>query len=193
MNSKFKSRNFCILLYPLEDISHFQALEYIKLNFDFAFIEHNEDFDKNGEIKKSHTHVVLQFSNAKWNTALAEEIGISLNYIERCRSLENALDYLIHFNDDTKHQYSIDLVQGSLKSKLLKYIKNCGKDENEKILELLDYILDTKTLISFSSLSRYVCSLGYWDIFRRSSYILIKIVDEHNFKVLERSKIKQKE
>ena len=103
MNTKYKSRNFCILLYPLEDKTHYCALEYIKLNFEYAFIEHNEDYDKNGEIKKSHTHVVLQFSNQKWNTALADEIGISLNYIERCRSLENALDYLIHFNDRKKY------------------------------------------------------------------------------------------
>ncbi len=68
---KYKSRKHCMLLYPLEDATHKKALDYIKLNYDYALIVHNQDLNDNGEIKKAHTHVVLSFPNAKWNTAIA--------------------------------------------------------------------------------------------------------------------------
>ena len=63
---KFRSRKFCLLLYPNEDKTHKKALEYIKLNYDYALIVHDKDTNENNEIKKAHTHVVVSFSNAKW-------------------------------------------------------------------------------------------------------------------------------
>ena len=137
---KYRSRKHCLLLYPLEDESHKNAIDYIKNNYDYALIVHDKDYyTETGEIKKSHTHIVLSFNNAKWNTAISEELGITSNYIQQCRNYENALDYLIHFNDDSKYQYSIDEVKGNLKNKLNKIINTDNKDENEKTIELIKY------------------------------------------------------
>lgn len=177
---KYKSRKFCFLLYPLEDEIHKKALEYIKLNYDYALIEHNRDRTEDGEIKKAHTHVVISLSNAKWNTALAKEIDLPENYFQRCKSLDNALEYLIHYNDDTKEQYSIDEVQGSLKKKLKKLVLNDGKDENEKVEELIEFIDNTTIELSDTQFIRYACSLGYYDVIRRSSAWFIRILDRHN-------------
>lgn len=177
---KIRSRKFCMLLYPLEDETHAKALEFIKLNYDYALIEHNKDTNEKGELKKSHTHIVISFSNAKWNTALAEELNIPVNYIEKCRSFDNALEYLIHYNDDTKHQYSIDDVQGNLKSKLQQIMANDGKDENQKALELMRYIENHVGFIDELSFFKYACSIGMYDVARRSSYILLRLIDRHN-------------
>lgn len=177
---KFRSRKFCMLLYPKEDKTHKKALEFIKLNYDYAFIEHNQDKNEEGEIKKSHIHVVISFPNAKWNTAIAEELGITPNYIEKCRDMDKALEYLIHYNDDTKHQYNIEEVQGNLVSKLKKILLNDGKDENQKAYELMDYIENYDGYIDEMKFFKYACEIGMYDVVRRSSYIFIRLIDNHN-------------
>lgn len=159
-----------------------KALEYIKLNYDYASIVHDKDVDfETGEIKKSHTHVVVSFNNAKWNTAFAEEIGIGENYIQSIRSYENCLEYLIHYNDDTKFRYDIEEVQGSLKNKLKKFIINDDKDENEKCIELLKYIDDFNDYLTIRQFAEYCANCGMWDVFRRSASIYLSIINEHNF------------
>jgi len=180
MKEKYRSRRFCILLYPLEDETHKKAYEYIKNNYDYASIVHNRDKNEEGEIKKSHTHIVISFPNAKWNSAVAEELGITPNYIEKCRSLDNALEYLIHFNDDTKEQYDIEEVQGNLKSQLKRIIANDGKDENEKALELTEFINTYPGPLNEFIFIQYVCSVGMWDVFRRASIIYLRLIDKHN-------------
>lgn len=180
--SRFRSRKFCLLLYPKEDASHRDALKYITMNYDYAMIEHNQDKTESGEIKKSHTHVVLFFPNAKWNTAIADELGITSNYIEKCRDMDKALEYLIHFNDDTKHQYNFEEVKGNLKTKLKQVILNDDKDENQKAFELFDYIENFDGYLDEMSFFKYACEIGMYDVARRSSYIMIRLIDKHNFK-----------
>ncbi|MCI8670913.1 MAG: hypothetical protein HFI36_02605 [Bacilli bacterium] len=177
---KFRSRKMCLLLYPLEDESHKKAVDFIKLNYDYALIEHNQDKTEEGELKKSHTHIVVSFSNAKWNTAVAEELGITDNYIEKCRDMEKALEYLIHYNDDTKHQYDIEEVQGNLKSKLKKILLNDGKDENQKAYELFDYIDNYDGYIDEMEFFKYACEIGMYDVARRSAYVILRMIDKHN-------------
>ena len=180
MKEKYRSRKFCVLLYPNEDQTHKKAYDFIKLNYDYASIEHNKDKNEQGEIKKSHTHIVISFPNAKWNTALSEELGITPNYIEKCRSLDNALEYLIHYNDDTKEQYDIEEVQGNLKSQLKKIMSVDGKDENEKALELVDFIRTYPLELDEFTFIQYVCSVGMWDVFRRASFVYLRLIDKHN-------------
>lgn len=183
---KFRSRKLCLLLYPDEDISHKKALEYIKLNYDHAYIVHDKDKDEEGNLKKKHTHVVISLPNAKWNTSLSEEIGVPVNYIERCKSFDNALEYLIHFNDDSKFQYDISEVKGTLTKKLFKIINNYDKDENEKVLELLDFI-ENSSIVDDISFLRYCSSIGYYDVVRRSASWFMRIIDRHNSDIINGS------
>ena len=176
---KYRSRKFCILLY-LDNKEHLESLEYIKNNFDYAYIIHDKDTDKNGELKKEHIHLVLSCVNAKWNTALSDEINLSLNFIQQCRNFEKALEYLIHYADDSKYQYDINEVQGNLKSKLIKQLNNSDKDENDKVKDLINYINNNNKPISVTEFSAYCASQGMWDVFRRASFIFISLINEHN-------------
>ena len=178
----YRSRKHCLLLYP-EDETHMKALSIIKSSFDYACILHDKDCDDNGELKKAHYHVVVSFPTAKWRTALSKDLGITENYIEQCRSMEHALMYLIHYDDDSKYQYSIDEVHGTLTSKLYKILQNDGKDENDKVVELVSYIRSTSGHISVSDFSYWCSSVGKWDVFRRSASIILRIIDEHNNEV----------
>lgn len=176
---KIRNRNFCLMLYPGEDETHRKALEIIRKNYDYACIVHDSDPNENGEIKKEHTHVVLRFKNAIWNTALAKDLEITDNYIEKCRNLDKALMYLIHYNDIDKYQYEFELVEGTLKDKLYRLINNAGSDEDERVQELIEYINDSG-YISVSEFSRYCVKTGKWDIYRRSSSIFLELIREHN-------------
>lgn len=186
--SKYRSRVHMLILYP-DNESHCSAMEKIAQSYDYASILHNKDFyledtDKHvkGEIKKEHWHVVLRFNQAVWSSAVCKDLGIEENYIENVRRFDNAIQYLIHYNDTDKAQYSVDEVKGNLKQRLVESINKNEKNEGEKVCELIEYIKSQKSKISISSFASYCASEGYWAEFRRSATIFIRIIDEHNQK-----------
>lgn len=179
MTKNYRSRSHCLLLYP-EDETHMNALNLIKQYYNYAYILHDKDYTDTGEIKKPHYHIVITFNNAKWNTKVAEELKITDNYIEQCRNLELALEYLIHRNEETKYQYPIDEVKGPLKQKLIKYLNQNDLDENDRVYELYKYISESNKIIYYYEFVEYCVKMGMWDIFRRSSLIFIKLIEEHN-------------
>lgn len=179
---KFRDRTLALLLYP-DDPSHQQAIEKIKQSYDYALILHDKDVDEDGVIKKAHYHVVLRFKNQTWNSAVAKDLGIELNYIQKVRSFDNALQYLIHFNDSDKFQYSIDEVKGNLKSRLKEKINSAEKSEGEKVIDLIDFINSFEKKLTIKEFALYCAENGYWSEFRRSATIFIKIIDEHNAKI----------
>ena len=71
-------------------------------------------------------------------------------------------------------------MQGSLKQKLLNYIKNSGKDESEKVLDLLDYIDSYVGCLDEQDFVRYVATNGMYDIYRRSTVTFIRALQKHN-------------
>lgn len=180
---KYRARLHQLLLYP-EDNSHCQALEKIMKSYDYAMILHDKDYytegDNVGELKKPHWHIILRFKQAVWSSAVCKELGIEQNYIEQVRKFDNALQYLIHYNDSNKAQYNINEVQGTLKPRLVESINKGEKSEGEKVLELIDYIERQESKISIKQFASYCAQNGCWSEFRRSATIFIKIIDEHN-------------
>lgn len=176
---KYRSRVHMLLLYP-DNADHNLALLKIRTSYDYAMILHNRDVTEDGEQKKEHYHVVLRFNQAVWSSALCKDLGIEHNYIENVKRFDNALQYLIHYNDSDKAQYSIDEVSGNLKQKLVESINKLDKSEGEKVIELIEYIENQKEKISIKSFANFCASQGYWSEFRRSATIFIKIIDEHN-------------
>lgn len=186
-DNKFRNRKFCLLLYP-EDETHMKAIEYIKTHYKYALIKHDKDVEDTGEVKKEHFHVVVAFDNAKWNTALAEELQITSNYIQKCANFENALEYLIHYNDQNKHQYSIDEVQGTLKIKLAQFLLKNDTTEDDRVQYMFDYINEMDLPISIRAFSEFCHIMGIWADFRRNANIIFKLIDEHNARVQKNSK-----
>lgn len=191
-DNNFKASKFRLMLYP-EDLTHCKALEYIEKHYDCCYILHDKDIitqtdiDKHpdkgfilGELKKPHWHIVLRVSGSRWVSALASEFGITCNYFMKCDSYEKALQYLTHYNNEDKYQYSIDEVKGSLKPRLIKVIENDGKTEDERILDLILYIDGYNGYLSVTNFAYYCQSQGKWDMFRRSASIFINLIREHN-------------
>lgn len=181
-----------LLLYK-EDPTHQQALEKIQQSYNYAMITHDRDTwtaedeqanpeHKAGTYKKEHIHVVLTFPNARWDTALAKELGIDIRYIEVVRGLDSALQYLIHYNDERKTQYKLEDVSGTLSKRLKEKVNSQEKSEGEKVSELIEYIESCPEEITITDFAKYCAMNGYWAEFRRSGAIFCKIIDEHNRK-----------
>lgn len=178
---KYRSRVHMLLLYPDNEL-HCQAVEKIKQSYDYAMILHNRDVTSEGELKKEHWHIVLRFNQAVWSSAICKDLGIEQNYIENVKRFDNAIQYLIHYNDSDKAQYNVDEVLGNLKQRLVESINKVEKSEGEKVLELIEYIENQDNRISIKQFASYCAANGCWSEFRRSATIFIKIIDEHNQK-----------
>lgn len=176
---KFRDRKFALLLYP-DDSTHMDALEVIKKSYDHAYILHDKDLNEKEEIKKSHYHVIITVgNNQKWNTALAKELEIGENYIEKVRNLDRALEYLIHFNDEDKHEYEVDEVHGNLKTRLIALLGASEKTEGEKVVELIE-VIENAEIVKMSDFAKHCAITGKWDVFRRAGGIFAQIIKEHN-------------
>lgn len=176
---KYRSRVHMLLLYP-DNQSHVDAMEKIKQSYDYAAILHDKDVDEDGVIKKSHWHVVLRFQQACWSSAICKNIGIEHNYIEDVKKFDNAMLYLIHYNDSNKAQYDAKEVFGNLSVKLNEIINKGEKSEGEKVYELIVYIESRTGRITVKEFSKYCALNGYWAEFRRSGAIFCKMIEEHN-------------
>jgi hypothetical protein len=189
---KYRARVHMLLLYP-DNESHVEVLNKIMKSYDYAGITHDrdtwteEDEKKNpehkvGELKKEHIHIVLRTPNATWNTAICKELGLEEKFCEQVKNIDRALQYLLHYNEPDKTQYSLDDVYGGLRTKLAESIQRNEKSEGEKVSELINYIESQKEVITIKNFARYCAENGYWAEFRRSASIFIKIIDEHNGK-----------
>lgn len=172
---KFRSAKMRLLLYP-DDPEHVKALETIKENYEYAYILHEPEEDT----KKPHWHVVLRFKNAQWNTSIAKNLGISLNYIRNCNNLDKALQYLIHYNEPDKKQYDISCVVGSLVDRLKVSLNKKERTEDEEAKILIDYIINQSEIISFTKFAQYCVNNGYWATYRRGQNIFRLLITEHN-------------
>lgn len=181
----FRSRVFCSVLYP-DDESHVKALEKIKEMYDCAYILHDKDVKEDApeDFKKKHWHVVYRIgNNAKWRSAVAKEIGVAENYIEDCKNIDKALQYLVHYNNPEKHAYPVTDVKGNLSQRLIEKINSENKTEGEKVIELIDYIESSDDTISVTTFARYCAEGGKWDVYRRAGSIFTSMLNEHNDKI----------
>ena len=147
-SEKNRSRNFDLLLYD-EDETHKAALEKLATGYKYIAIKHDKDTwsdDDNlpdgvnaGDLKKAHWHVIIKFPQGRWDTAVAKELGITRNYIQKCVSYEGSLLYLVHKGIPDKHQYDPSECIGTLIKDLEKAL-NDDTDLNERVGELLDML-----------------------------------------------------
>lgn len=180
---KYRARHYCSVLYP-DDETHVACMEKLVTDgYRFAAILHDrdvyEDGPHKGEIKKPHWHVVLRFGNAVWNTALAKELGILNNYLQKCGSVDGALLYLVHFGyENTKAQYDVSEVFGPMQSNLITLLTS--EDEGERALSLVDIINNHEGRLSYTTLIRKAVEAGLYADLRRMGQFAIGMMHEHN-------------
>jgi len=177
----YRSKKHLLLLYP-DCVEHVSALEKLKATYEHVGILHDKDTDDSGAIKKAHWHILIVTKNCTWNTAIAKELGITVNYVERVRSEEAACQYLIHNNEELKHHYDKSEVFGTPSAlKMFDRALELGEiSEGEKVIELIEIIESSEKQLTMSAFARYCAANNRWDIFRRSASIFIKMIEEKN-------------
>lgn len=187
MAEKERSRTFDLLLYD-EDPTHKAALDKLATGYKYIAIKHDKDTWQEGEdlpdsvkpgdFKKPHYHVVLRFPQARWNTALAKELGIAVNYIQKCASYEGSLLYLIHYGLPDKHQYDISECIGNLIKDLEKALDS-ESDLDEKIQDVID-ILDDRSFWTVRAFMEEAVKRKRSGVALRMGNIMTAMIDQHN-------------
>lgn len=168
-----KYKYFTLVLYP-EDTTHVDLLSYLSSTYSCKYILHDKDTTKDGILKKPHWHIVWQTPSPRTVSSLKKELNIE--YLESVRTQKQMLAYLVHANDDTKYQYPVSELKGDLS------IENDTEDNN--ILLILDFIDNYEGELTVKQLNYFCAKNGLWSHYRRSSYIFIKTLEEHNKNII---------
>ena len=172
-----KSKNYAMILYP-ENEKDITTLEYIKMNYKYAYIIHDRDTDENGEIKKKHIHVFYEFENERSITSIAKELNVEEYDIEKIRNKKGAIRYLIHKDSPNKFQYKIDEIQTNI-SNIETYMKD-KTTENEDMIKIISFLYGERRKVMIFEVLGFCLDNDCYSTFRRSGNQIIKIIEEHN-------------
>lgn len=98
-----KYRNFQAVLYAEPDIKRLSADRW-------AYIKHDRDLDNDGNVKKAHYHILIEFGNPRTISSVAKMLDVASNMVEVCYSVEGTRMYLTHANAPDKVQYDVSEV-----------------------------------------------------------------------------------
>lgn len=161
-----KYKYFTLVLYPNEDSSHKEILNHIITNYKYRAIYHDKD---DGKV---HLHIVFSTPSPRTLPSLKKEL--SIDYIEFVRTPKKMLEYLTHENDSKKYHYDFNETFGDLE------ILNETEKEDFSIITILNFIYNYNGYLRLIDLNKFVVENGYWSNYRRSSYIFVKTLEEHN-------------
>lgn len=161
---KGRTRNFATVVYPDSAPGEWQAI--LAEQFVQAFISplHDLDVNPDGEIKKSHYHVLIMFDSTKTKEQ-AETIFKLIGGVgcETVQSIRGYARYLCHLDNPEKHQYPPENVRSICGAD---YSSTIGlvTDKYKAIKEIIEHI-EANDLYSYYDLLKF-CSQERFDWFR---------------------------
>lgn len=173
---KFRSRKFSILIYPEWD-NYKDIIKTIEMFQQYVYIKHIGETEE----KKEHVHVYLKFKNARYNTALANLLGIEDRFVKKIENEREFIRYLLHKDNVEKRQYNFsDLVFsqeiGDIVHKAYIDIKS---DYDVEIL--IDYIRLSENYISKHEIVDVAIRYNMLGDLKNYWWMLNELIEEHNF------------
>ena len=190
MASETKARYWSTVVYPENMPDDWKETIGDKLQIPYAYCEHNKDKDKDGNIRKTHAHIILAFGNTTTkNAALKLVQGLTADgkppctfVIEQVHNIKHAFDYLIHNTEDCKkkkkYQYdSKERVTGN-GFDIGSYEQLSVDDKNKMAMQICNLIRDQE-IYNFVELFDMVSGMGmqYFDILKSYSGLFSKMCD----------------
>lgn len=149
LNTKTKYLNVIITHKNLDNKFIVDLENYLKTNsVTYAFILHDKDINEDGEQKTKHIHIVyekaerLRLSTEINNICKHLSIKANIISIEKCSNYVGAMQYLIHKNNASKYQYSVDAI-----------ITNIDRDELQHTLDMSNKVISFEYLLDIISSS----------------------------------------
>lgn len=172
-----RSRCFCGILYQEDESQEFAIKCLFENKYKCVYIVHDRDKNSQGELKKSHIHFIIRFSNGRFLNTLADELKIKPNYLQPCSSFNSYCTYIVHLDEPFKEQYLLEEVEGPLYNDFLQAV-NKVDSEILKVQKILKYLEENDFHISRSKLLKWVCSNSLYDVFRRGYSIFNDMLKE---------------
>lgn len=175
---KVKTKQCMFVLYPE---SQQPVIEYVQRNFPCAWALHDKDVwlqsdaDKwagkksdlpfpyeIGSLKKAHVHFICRFPNPRYFHAIAKEMGVPANTVNRCENLFKAYQYLTHKNDPDKYQYDESII-GTHDFEIPNEGAGMSSEEDEQV----GLLLNMPHFNTTREAARWAYQNGCWAAFRK--------------------------
>ena len=191
---KFRAKCFNLVLYPEWSNIDECLLNLTKESYSFLGISPLHDKDvytegpNAGKLKKPHYHVVIQYPNQVWSSAIASRTGIPHQYkiFEKTGDFEGSVAYLNHANAPTKYQYPSSDVWVSNPLLYQNILDRCEKYGNVRELtkaeqySLLWYTARSGQFTNLGDFTEWVYSIGLDSIFHKNKLIFRDFFWHHN-------------
>lgn len=131
-------------------------------------IIHDCDIKENtGELKKEHYHLYISFNDyGRYTINKVRDFFSPLsNRINSVKSIKNAIQYLVHFNDKNKFQYDLNDIFTNNKDKMLKAFE----DKEKSINDILDIYIDKIYHFEIMSISDII---NYFRVCNKQQYLI---------------------
>jgi len=148
-------RNWTAIVYPesapenWREIINGQRISWVESPL------HEFDTDENGEVKKSHWHVLFLFEGKK-SFKQIQEITDSINAPkpEKVASVRSLVRYMAHLDDPERYQYKISDIKAHGGADIASHLKASVLSRHESIAEMVDFIIE-------ENISEFIDFLGY--------------------------------
>ena len=179
-NSPLRSKSFTMELYPEWNEVFYNIIAYVK-QFKYAYIIHDKDIKDDGQLKKTHCHVVILYGGRRTLSSVQNEYkkwGLEPRFVETCNE-RAMLRYLIHKDDLDKYQYSREEIQTNVPSR----VEVALQDEitAEIAFNLLnEYIYENQEYIPQYQFNKYAYENNLMIGLRKYSSAFGNALKEHN-------------
>lgn len=174
-----RSKSFAFELYP--EWPFFESIIAYIQKFKYAFIVHDKDTKEDGEIKKSHVHLVIMYGGRRTLTSVQNEfkrLGLEPRFVQTCNE-RAMLRYLTHRDDLDKYQYPRDEIETNAPDRV--EIAYADEITSEIAFNMLNEFIDSQEgHITQSQFNKYAFNNGLMVGLRRYSSSLNNALREHN-------------
>lgn len=138
----------------------------------YAYILHDCDVLENGENKKPHYHLFLEFLKQQNPNSVAKVFGVDSGLIQNVSSKNGYISYFVHAFDNDKYQYNInDVVTYNVD--VGKCIDSCLNAKNSCIDDVPKLLFEMRfSGSSMLELLNWALDFGYIDIYKKYYQIL---------------------
>lgn len=180
-----RTRIWEIILYPVDNAVNLHAFvlqgiidSCMECGYKYFMILHDKDIDEDGQLKKEHVHILLEFPNPRRIKSVMREMCVlEENLVNPVTSKKGYIRYLTHIDDKDKYQYKQSNIQTNCKTDVERAYK-CDKDSIEQAEYMLNYICANPNS-SITELSRVAIDNGCWSQFRSGFNVFSAIRIEH--------------
>lgn len=179
-------RIFSIIAYDDSDNLSYNEIynKLISCKFTYFIIKHDHDNNK------IHYHITIYLPKPTTIDIIAKKLAIPNNFIKvkddtgNRYTLKSTIKYLIHYNDNNKHNYDLNDIITNNYDIVKKYydIISGGNCESQELKEILLFIENNNC--NCKSLISYCVENNLLKTFKKYSYFLNQIIKEN---IYERS------